>query len=138
MPTTLNRNGKAYDSGDVDIVIDGDLYPEVAAISYSVKQEHQKNKTLKNKSTSWSKGAITEEGSLTLMMDDATKLQKKGGGSVLGLKPFITTVSFANEDQEIVVDRITWKFASDGRDISGDMGLKMQYDMFVIDIEFNI
>jgi hypothetical protein len=142
MPVTggiqLIRNGKAYDSADVDINIDGEMFPGVSKIEYSVKENHQKNFSLKQRATSWSKGQIEETGKLEMYMEDIVKLQKKGGGSLLGLKPFYTIVTFTNDDQEVVVDRVYWKFTTDGRTIDGGMGLKMEHEMFTIGIELNV
>ena len=136
--TDIVRNGKAYDSGDVDMAIDGVMYPGVAKIVYEIAQEHQKNHSLKNRATSWSKGKINETGSLELYMEDAVALQKGTNGSLIDRKPFYTTVTFTNEDQDVITDRILWKFQKDGRSIDGSMGLKMEYEMFVIGIWLNV
>ena len=135
--TTVVRNGKAYDSGDVDVNCDGLEVFGVSKITYETSQEHQKNHSLQNKATSWSKGKITQTGSLELYMDEIVKFQHKGGGSLLNLKPFWTTVVFTNDDQEVVTDRILWKFQSDGREVDGSMGLKKSFEMFVLDIQLN-
>lgn len=133
------RNGKAYDSGDVDVAIDGVMFPGVAKIVYEIAQEHQKNFSLKNRGTSWSKGKINETGSLELYMEDAVELQKKSAGrSLVDLKPFYTIVTFTNEENEVITDRIYWKFQKDGRSVDGSMGLKMEYEMFVIGIWLNV
>src|SRR5690242_20705589 len=115
--TEIIRNGRAYDSGDVDVAIDGVMFPGIAKVVYSTEQEHQLNHSLKNRATSWSKGKITDKGSMELYMEDSVSLQKKGKGSLLNLKPFWTTVTFTNEDQEVVTDRIFWKFKSEGRTV---------------------
>jgi hypothetical protein len=136
--TEIVRNGKAYDSGDVDFTIEGVMFPGVAKVVYGVKQEHQKNYSLKNKATSWSKGKIDETGNVELYMEDVVALQKTAKGSLLNLKPFYSTVTFTNDDQEVITDRIYWKFQSDGRNIDGSMGLKMEFEMFVLGIELNV
>jgi hypothetical protein len=138
--TEIVRNGKAYDSGDVDVTIDGVMFPGVAKIEYSVSQEHQKNFSLKNRGTSWSKGKINESGKLELYMEDAVALQLGAGKgkSLLDIKPFYTTSTFTNEDQVVITDRILWKFQDDGRVVDGSMGLKKEYEMFVLGIWFNV
>jgi len=136
--TEVVRNGKAYDSGDVDMTIDGELFPGVAKVVYATNQEHQLNFSLKNDATSWSKGKKTPTGSMELYMEDVVRLQRKGGGSLLNLKPFYTVVTFTNEDQEVVVDRVYWKFQSEGRTVDGAMGLKQEFEMFTIKITMNV
>ena len=136
--TEIIRNGRAYDSGDADVNIDGDMFPGVYLLEYGIDQEHTLNYSLKNNATSWSKGKVNQNGKLGLYMADALALQKKGGGSLIDLKPFWTTSTLTNEDQETITDRVFWKFKNDGRQINGDTGLKMEYEMFVIEVQLNV
>jgi hypothetical protein len=130
------RNKKAYDSGDVTVVINGVLL-NVIEISYDVEQEHQLNHTLGNKASSWSQGKIKPSASMSLMMEDATTIESGVGGDLLGIKPFEVNVTFANEFNVLVNDTITAKFQKQGREVKGDMGLQFQYDLFCLGIEFN-
>ncbi|WP_136464940.1 hypothetical protein [Flagellimonas onchidii] len=130
------KNKKAYDSGDVDVFING-VPIDIMEITYDTEQEHQLNHTLKNDATSWSQGKKTHTASVTLMMHDAVALEYAAGGDLLSIKPFDINVSFVNDYNEIVNDTITAKFMKQGREVTGDMGLNKQYDLFVLDIKYN-
>jgi hypothetical protein len=74
-----------------------------------------------------------------IMMHDITPLEKAANGrSILLIKPFTLTVEFVNEFNEIVVDKIVAKFQTEGREITGDMGLKMDYDLFALSVKLNV
>lgn len=133
----INRNGKAYDSADVRVQING-VPIEVKSIEYSNEQEHQLNYTLGARATSWSRGKITPSASMTLLMNDVAALETAAQGDLLGLKPFTITVEFANEHNLVIVDRIIAKFQKEGRNVTGDMGLEFQYDLFALDVQLNV
>jgi hypothetical protein len=137
MPT-IRKNGKQYDSGDVTVSIFGQLFDEVTEIGYSTEQEHQKNFSLNNKATSWSKGKINDSGSIGLYMTEARRLEKAAGPGkmLMDIKPFDINVSFVNDDNEIVNDTIVCKFTTQGREVNGDMGLKMVYELFVLEVKY--
>lgn len=134
---TAIKNKKAYDSADVDVFINGTPI-NVAEISYSTEQEHQLNYTLKSDATSWSKGKKSYSGSMTLMMEDVATLEQAANGDLLSIKPFDITVTYVNEYNTIVTDLVTAKFQKQGREVTGDMGLQMQYDLFVLGIKYNV
>ena len=133
----INRNGKAYDSADVYVQING-VPIEVKSLEYGNEQEHQLNHTLGSKATSWSKGKITPSASMNLMMADVAPLETAAGGDLLGVKPFTITVEFANEYNLIIVDKIIAKFMKEGRNVTGDMGLEYGYDLFALDVQLNV
>lgn len=133
----VRKNGKAYDSGDVLVNMFGIQEDEVAAISYSTEQEHQVNHSLANRGTSWSMGRISDQGRITLYMNAARKIEKKVDGDLLKAAPFDINVTFVNEFNEIVNDTVTCKFRSQGREVTGEMGLKYEYDLFVLGVSYN-
>lgn len=133
---TIIRNKKAYDSGDVSVFING-VPINVSEISYETEQEHQLNYTLKDEPTSWSKGKRSYTASITLMMEDVLPLEEASNGDLLSIKPFPINVSFVNEYNKLVNDTIIAKFQKQGREVSGDMGLSKQYDLFTLGIEYN-
>ncbi|OWP87868.1 hypothetical protein [Flavobacterium columnare] len=134
----LIRNSKAYDSADVKVQING-VPIEVKSISYGNEQEHQLNHSLGAKATSWSMGKITPSASITLAMHDAVPLEVASqGNSLLNIKPFTITVEFINEYNLIVVDKVVAKFKNEGREVTGDMGLEKQYELFALDVVLNI
>ncbi|MDZ4147871.1 MAG: hypothetical protein U1C58_06275 [Flavobacteriaceae bacterium] len=134
----LIRNGKAYDSADVEAFING-VPINIAKISYGNEQEHQLNYTLGSNASSWSKGKITPSATIDLFMHDSVPLEMAAkNGDLLQVKPFDIVVTFANEYNIIVVDKILAKFKNTGRDVTGDMGLQKSYDLFALDVKLNI
>lgn len=133
----INRNGKAYDSADVYVQING-VPIEVKTLEYGNEQEHQLNHTLAQRATSWSRGKITPSASMTLMMGDIVPLETASGGDLLSIKPFTITVEYANEYNLIIVDKIVAKFQNEGRNVTGEMGLERQYDLFALDVQLNV
>lgn len=135
---TIRKNGKAYDSGDVLINLLGSVESEVKSLTYSTTQEHQRNHSLANDATSWSMGKVNQEASIELYLNSTRKLENLAGGDLLKLAPFDIVVSFVNAFNDLITDRLTVKFQSTGRQISGDMGLAFQHDLFVLGVEYNI
>lgn len=134
----ITRNGKAYDSVDVKVQVNG-IPIEVTSLTYSNEKEHQLNHTMGENASSWSWGKKTPNAKMGLMMHDITPLEKASkGGSIINIKPFTITVEFVNEFNEIVVDKVIAKFQSEGREITGDMGLKMDYDLFALSVKLNV
>ena len=134
--STVIKNKKAYDSGDVNVFING-IPVNVTEISYESEQEHQVNHTLRNDASSWSMGKKTHTATIGLMMEDAVVLEDAADGDLLKVKPFDINVTYVNEYNKIVNDTITAKFMKQGREVSGDMGLQKQYDLFVLSIKYN-
>lgn len=134
---TINRNGKAYDSADVTVRING-VEVELKSLEYGNEQENQLNHTMKKKATSWSSGKITPNASMTALMVDIAPIEAAANGDLLSVKPFTITVEFANEYNVIIVDKIVAKFTKEGRNITGDMGLEYQYNLFALDVQLNV
>lgn len=136
--TTVRKNGKAYDSGDVSVAILGYVEDEVSEISYNTAQEHQLNHSLNNNATSFSKGKVSHSCSITFYMAAIRKIEKAAGAGkrLIDVKPFDVNVTFTNEDNEVVNDTITCKFMDQGREVTGEMGLKRSYEMFVLGIKY--
>ena len=132
------RNGKAYDSADVQTLINGIPW-EVEEISYGMTQEHQLNYQLgSEKPSSWSQGKEEYSCSVTVPMHAIAALERVApGGRLTKIRPFYINVSFVNDYNDIVNDTILAKFKDQGREVTGDMGLKKQYELFVLDIDFN-
>lgn len=136
--SVVNKNGKAYDSGDVHIAMFGSLSFEVTEITYNTEQEHQPNHSLgANRQTSYSMGKISDTASMTLRLSSGSAIEKAVGGDLLAIKPFDINVTFLNADNDIINDTLTVKFQNQGREVGGDMDLKKQYTLFVLDIDYN-
>lgn len=138
----ITKNGKAYDSSDVVITLLGNIPNEVYDINYSSEQEHQQNYSLgSNEASSWSWGKINHQGSITLAVKDTAAIEdaarKAGLDSILKIPPFDIIVTFVNEFDKIIVDRVTCKFMSTGRQVGGDQALRYQHNLFVLGVNMN-
>ncbi len=133
----INKNNKAYDSGDVTVTLLGNIVDEVEEITYETTQEHQRNYGLSRLPKSWSQGKKEYSASITLPMAEAVAIENAADGDILGIAPFDINVTFANDYNQVVNDTIVCKFASTGREVNGDMGLSKQYELFVLDIDYN-
>ena len=135
----ITRNGKSYDSVDVKCNING-VDIEVTSLTYGNEQEHQLNWTLgSSEATSWSTGKRTPNASMGVMMHDITPLETAMiGRSILDIKPFYLIVSFTNEYNLLVVDRLLVKFTKEGREVTGEMGLTMDYPLFALKVDLNM
>ncbi|WP_291121403.1 hypothetical protein [Empedobacter sp. UBA7248] len=134
---TINRNGKTYDSVDVTAFIDG-IPIEVTSLTYGNEQEHQLNWTLgSSQATSWSAGKRTPSATMGIMMHDIAPIEMAAKGSILDIKPFKLIVSFTNEFNAPVFDELTVKFQNEGREVTGEMGLKKEYTMFALSVKLN-
>jgi len=134
----IRRDGKAYDGGDATVFALGQMWEEVVEIDYSTTQEHQKNHTLgSRRATSWSQGKIEDAGSITMMMNQAVSLENACNGDLLSIKPFPINVTFVDGYNQIVNDTILAKFQTQGRTVNTEMGLSKQYELFVLEVNYN-
>jgi len=134
------KNNKAYDSGDVVVTLLGSAFREVEEISYSTEQEHQLNHGIARTAQSWSSGKIVDKATITIPMHEIIAIEdaaKAAGGDLLAIKPFDVNVTYLNGYNKIVNDTIICKFQSTGREVTGDMGLSFQYELFVLKIDYN-
>ena len=135
--TVVNKNAKAYDSGDVAIIVDAMPFSGVKEISYSTKQEHQLNYALGSDPHSWSKGKTEHAGSVTIYMEDLHAMMKIRGANILKWEPVTINVTFVNEVNDIINDTVYAKFQSMGREVTGEMGLATQFELFVLGIDYD-
>lgn len=134
----VRKNGKAYDSGDVLVNLLGQQEDEVAEIEYTTEQAHQLNYSLSNEATSWSMGQIGRTARIVLHMNAAKKIEKAvPDGDLLKIAPFDINVTFVNEFNDIVNDTLTVKFMNQGRSVTGQMGIRQEYQLFVLGISYN-
>ncbi|GGE89422.1 hypothetical protein SAMN05443634_104109 [Chishuiella changwenlii] len=133
----ITRNGKTYDSVDVKCTINGAPI-EVTSLTYGNEQENQLNWTLgSSEATSWSTGKRTPSATMGIMMHDVTPLELAASGSILDIKPFNVQVTFTNENNVQVIDTLLVKFQKEGREVTGEMGLKMEYPLFALSVKLN-
>lgn len=135
----ITRNGKAYSDADVSIAILGSIDYEVTKLEYSVEQTHEAQYSIgSNKPTSYRMGRKTYNCTLGLRLRSIAAIEKAAGGSLLDIKPFPIIVSFVDDENEMITDIITAKFADQGRSIGDDDELKREFSMFCTNIEFNV
>ncbi len=133
------RNGKTFDNGDVQIAMFGSIDYEVTKIAYSTTQAHTPNYGLgSNKPSSYSKGKIEHKCTLGLRLKSISQLEKAAGGSLLDVKPFKIVVSYVDDENEMIVDVITAKFADQGRDVGDSEDLKREFELFTLDVAYNV
>ncbi|SHK69718.1 hypothetical protein [Epilithonimonas mollis] len=130
-------NSKAYDSVDVKVFIEG-VQLNVKSFTYGNEQDTQLNHTLGADATSWSEGKITPSASMTVPMVDIMPLEVAAKGQLMKLKPLTAIIEYVNEYNIVVIDRVIFKFKDEGRDVTGDMGLEKQYDLFALKVDLNI
>lgn len=134
----ITRNGKAYDSVDCECYMAG-ILQEITSATYGNEQEHQLNHTLGSEASSWSMGKKTPSCTIGIMMHDITPLERAAkGGSILNIKPFWMIFTFTNEFNEIITDKVLVKFQNEGREVTGEMGLKKEYTMFALKVMLNV
>ena len=134
----ITRNGKAYDSVDCECFISG-VPIDITTANYGNDQEHQLNFGLGQNASSWSFGKRTPFCSIGIMMHDITPIEKAAkGGSILDIKPFWAIFTFTNEFNVIVTDKVLVKFQNEGREVTGEMGLKKEYTMFALKVGLNV
>jgi len=134
----LIRNGKAYDSADTETFING-VPVNISKISYGNEQEHQLNYTLGQNATSWSRGKVSPSASMDMYMHDIVPIEMAApDGDLLKVKPFDIVITFTNEYNIIVTDKIVVKFKNTGREVTGDMGLQKSFELFALDVKLNI
>lgn len=134
-------NGKAYDSADVEVMVLGKPILEVTEISYDKDVDHQLNYGMRAKPTSYSKGKESYSASLGLMMHEVVGIEdsiQTGDKDLTAIKPFQIMVSYLHESGKIVTDKIYAKFKNHGREVNGEMGLSKVFELFVLDIKFNV
>lgn len=136
--TKVIRNNKAYDSVDVNTDING-VPVETVELSYNTSQEHQLNHTLGSaEGSSWSVGKKEHTCTATFMLHDINPIEKAAGGDLLSIKPFYYNVVIENEFNAPIVDTLLVKFQDQGREVTGDMGLQKQYELFVLAAKYNV
>jgi len=133
----ITRNSKSYDSADVKVLING-VEIEVSSISYGNEQEHQLNYSLSSNPTSWSRGKITPHCTMGIYMHDIAPLEQLAKGGLLNIPPFDVIVTYTNEYNIIIMDHLVVKFQKEGREVTGEMGLKMEYEMFALQVNLNV
>lgn len=139
----LSINGRSYDALDVKILMLGNEPREVSALSYGYTRDHANNPALgSDEPVSYSMGPKKyDDGSLTMSMKEVVAIENAAGGSkdITRIKPFITLITYLNDSNQIVTDKVIWKFKSWGRSVNiEELGVGKEFTMHTISIEPNI
>jgi hypothetical protein len=132
-------NKQSYESGNVVIAIFGSIYYEVTKIDYSVKENTTPNYSIGSKDpTSWSTGNREYSASISIRLQSIFDLEKAAGGNLLDIKPFDIVVTYVNDNNEIVVDKLKVKFTSQGRSLGNEGDIVFGFDLMCFGIDFNV
>lgn len=141
MSLELSVNGRDFDGVETKITMLGDEAAGVVAANYGFTREHKNNYSIgSDEPSNFSMGAkIYDEGSMTMYMSLASKLENLADGDITKMKPFKQYFTYLNGEDEIVQDEVTWKFSSWGREVTieGD-GSGKEFSMHIISVKPNI
>lgn len=137
--TMLRRMGEVYSAGDVVVTIAGMYDVNPSNIEYNSSYDHQYQRGIKRKPRGWRMGQQNMDAKMTLALDVVSELERIApNGDIAKLRPFPVTVTFANEDNELIQDYILAKFTGNGRSVTTDGELEKELELFPLDIKFNI
>lgn len=137
--SAITRNGKSYGNADVQIAMLGSVDYEITKLSYSVSQDNKANYSLGSASpTSYSLGNKTYEASMTMRLKSLSQIEKAAGGDILSIKPFPVVVTYVDDENEIIIDKLLVKFKKAGRQVGDGDEVETDMELFCLDIEFNV
>jgi hypothetical protein len=136
----VNARGKAYDGGDMTITLLGNQPVNFDSITYGDKQEGQTNNGRNNEVVSYSMGKKSYECALKMGMDEFVAIQNAAPNrDVKKIKPFDIIVVYANDDNQVVIDKITVKFLGMKRGGgTQDMNMMAEPELLCLGIDYNI
>jgi len=139
MSLQINANGRTYDGIDAKIHLLGNEAREISGAAYGFARDHQNNYGLgSDEPTSYSMGVKQyEEGSMTMSMREVVAMENAAGDSkdITRMKPFATIFTYLNDNDEIVQDKVVWKFTNWGRELNiDDLGTGKEFTMHIISI----
>lgn len=133
----IKRMGEVYSSGDVTVTLAAEFDIDPTAIVYGEQYAHEYQRGLKRKPRGWRMGGVEYEASITLPLDTASDLERKYG-NLAYIRPFPINIVFTNVENEMIHDLVWAKFQGNKRSVTNDGELENEYELFVIDMEFNI
>ncbi len=135
----ITKNGKAYAFADVQISMFGSIDYEITKISYDVTQTKTPNYSLGSSSpTSYSLGKKEYKAEMTILSKSLAKIEKACGGDLLSIKPFPITVTYVDDENEIVKDQLLVSFSKQGRNAELEKDVETTVELFCLDIQFNV
>lgn len=135
----IRKGGEVYSAGDVTVAIAGmdDVNP--SSISYSTSNQHEYSRGIARKARGWRMGSEEHTCKLNLSLDVVSDIERAASGHRLAqIRPFPINVTYANAENELIHDIIIAKFKDQGREVTADGELEREFDLFVIDIKYNV
>lgn len=135
----VKRMGEVYSSGDVTVDIAGMHDVNPSSIEYGTKYAHSYSRGIKREARGWRMGQKDMDFKMTLPLDVSAAFEKLAPlGELAKIRPFPVTVVTTNAENEIIVDVIVAKFTGNRRAVQGDGELENEFEMFPIDMKFNV
>jgi hypothetical protein len=133
-------NRRAVDGADIEVTILGADLQGFESITYEETPATQLNRAKGRKPYSYSIGGPEYSGSITLYHDTVSEIEAalEPGKSLLDILPFPIVVRYVASSGRIVKDIVTASFKKMMRGGgTSDLGLKYEYELFVVDIQWN-
>jgi len=133
----VNVNGQIYSWGDMTCVIAGVPVAGISAVDYKEDQAMDPVYGAGNRQVGYSKGKITNSGSITLAKEELESLQKASfSGRLQDLPEFNVIVSFLTEDGKMANHTLKYcRFKNNGRSLSEGNGIiSQQIDLMIGEI----
>lgn len=131
-------NGKRYGWEDITVTLPYGIAIDIDSISYGDKKDTEAVYGKGSNPVGYSEGNYSAEGKMTLAKEEFDKLNlyaRMDGGSIYRIKPFTTSVSYANEDEPTTTDvlnkcKIT---AVSAEQKQGDKGIKREVSFIILE-----
>ncbi len=137
--TRLRRMGEVYSAGDVTVTIAGMYDTNPTAIDYNYSYAHEYQRGIKRDPRGWRMGQKEMDCKITLPLDVVSEFERIAPrGDIAKIRPFPIQVIFANQDNEMIHDRIIAKFTGNGRNVSQDGEIEKELELFPLSIELNV
>ena len=113
------RMGQTYSAEDITVNIAGVNDIIISGLSYDENVPHIKRAGFARDSNVYSLGASEYSCSVTLPIEDVRKFEKIAPrGKLYRIKPFPIVVTYLNDENELIVDKILCKFQGNGREVT--------------------
>jgi len=137
--TIIRRMGEDYSAADVVVTLAGMFDVNPSKLSYGTENKHEYSRGFKRAARAWRMGADEHSGKIALPLDLVSAIERAAPKHRLAyIRPFPISITFANLENEMITDIVIAKFQSQGRDIEVDGDLAKEFDLFVLDIKYNV
>lgn len=137
MNNPVNINGNVYTWGDVTCLIAGVPVVGVSAVEYNEDQAMEPVYGAGNRQIGYTKGKITNTGSITLAKEEIESLQKASlTGRLQDLPEFVIVVAYLTEEGKMANHTLKYcKMKNNGRSLSeGNGGISHKIDLLIGEI----